>query len=213
MTAPVRSEIQALAECEAIIERGLATFVEVGEALLRIRDARLYRDSHGTFEDYCRERWGFSRQTGYDLMTAAETAGLVQEVGQTPTREQARELAPLRKEPEALREAWSDAVERHGSAPTAKQVREVVRREDDSPELTEPEPAARPEPPWAQRMNRLAEALLYVASHGDAPDIPGRCKQALEVVHDVWTDLERMSLRPSRETGGSDGSGRVTSDG
>jgi hypothetical protein len=39
----VKPEIQALglAHCEAIIERGLATFIEVGEALARIRDEKL----------------------------------------------------------------------------------------------------------------------------------------------------------------------------
>ena len=60
MTAPV--PYGALTECEAVIERGLRTFVEVGEALLRIRDERLYRETHGTFEDYCRERWAMRRE-------------------------------------------------------------------------------------------------------------------------------------------------------
>lgn len=126
-----------LAECEAVIERGLGTFVEVGEALLRIRDERLYRASHGTFEDYCRERWGFSRQTGYDLMQTAQVASVVQEVGQ-PTRETARELAPLRDEPKAMREAWTEAVEQHGPAPTAAQVREVVAQREPPADPAEP---------------------------------------------------------------------------
>lgn len=39
LTVPERDE---LARCEEIIERGLATFVEVGTALLRVRDGRLY---------------------------------------------------------------------------------------------------------------------------------------------------------------------------
>ena len=30
-----------LTECEAIIERGLASFLEMGQALLRIRDGRM----------------------------------------------------------------------------------------------------------------------------------------------------------------------------
>ena len=50
-------EICTLAECEDVINRGLATFVEVGNALLRIRDERLYRAEFGTFEAYCRQRW------------------------------------------------------------------------------------------------------------------------------------------------------------
>lgn len=43
-------ESRALAAHEATIERGLKTFVEVGGALLAIRNARLYRATHATFE-------------------------------------------------------------------------------------------------------------------------------------------------------------------
>lgn len=141
MTAlPVPSR---LFELEDVIERGLATFVEVGQALIEIQTDRLYRETHDTFEFYCRDRWGFSRQTGYDLMQTARVVELVQEVGQdapAPTRETARKLAPLRQEPEALREAWTTAVDKHGPTPTAAQVREVV---DDAcgRTLAEPEPA------------------------------------------------------------------------
>jgi hypothetical protein len=41
------------ASAEAVIERGLTTFVEVGEALLAIRDGRLYRQAgYKTWEQY-----------------------------------------------------------------------------------------------------------------------------------------------------------------
>ena len=46
-------QVRRLAELELVIERGLKTFVEVGAALLGIRDGRLYRETHATFEDYC----------------------------------------------------------------------------------------------------------------------------------------------------------------
>ena len=39
------SERSALEACEGILERGLGTFFEVGNALLTICDSRLYRDS------------------------------------------------------------------------------------------------------------------------------------------------------------------------
>ena len=51
-----------LAECEAVIERGQQTFIEVGQALMEIRDSRLYRETHATFEAYCNERWGWTRR-------------------------------------------------------------------------------------------------------------------------------------------------------
>ncbi len=61
---------------EAIIEKGLNTFVDVGNALAEIRDGKLYRDTHGTFEDYCQERWGISLPRAYQFIEAAETVGL-----------------------------------------------------------------------------------------------------------------------------------------
>lgn len=122
-------ERQRLAACEAVIERGLGTFVEVGEALLTIREARLYRETHKTFEEYCRERWGFNDSRARQLIGAAETVTTVTVQGLPAPRNEAvaRELAPLRQEPEKLREKWSETVEKHGAEPTAKQVRVVVQ--------------------------------------------------------------------------------------
>ena len=62
------------------------------------------RESHGTFEDYCRERWGFSRQRAHQLVEAASVSRILD----TPPLNagQAVELAPLRDEPEQLAEAW-----------------------------------------------------------------------------------------------------------
>lgn len=80
----------------------IATFVEVGEALLRIRDGRLYRDSYATFEDYCRDRWGFGERRGRQLIEAAEVGTIVP----VKNEGQARELAPLRDDPNAMREPY-----------------------------------------------------------------------------------------------------------
>ncbi|HEY8768741.1 MAG TPA: DNA N-6-adenine-methyltransferase [Dehalococcoidia bacterium] len=115
-------EAERLEELEAVVARGRRVFVEVGAALLEIRDSRLYRQDYGTFEDYCRQRWDFSRFTAYDLIKTSEAALLVEEV-QQPTREQARELAPLRSEPEVMREVYREAVETYGPEPTAQEIR------------------------------------------------------------------------------------------
>ena len=67
--------LDSLPHYEAVIERGLKTFCEVGEALLAIRDGRLYRQDYSTFEDYCISRWGLARSRAYQLMDAAEVVG------------------------------------------------------------------------------------------------------------------------------------------
>ena len=65
-------------ELETIIETGLKTFVDVGNALAEIRDRKLYRDGYKTFEDYCRDRWEFSKQRAYQLMNAAGVIGVLE---------------------------------------------------------------------------------------------------------------------------------------
>ena len=61
LTALTKTEQSTLAECEARIQRGWTTFVEVGTALAQIRDQRLYRQSHTNFKAYCAERWQYDR--------------------------------------------------------------------------------------------------------------------------------------------------------
>ena len=60
-------------QLEKIIEKGMTHFVEVGTALMIIRDEKLYRNIFPTFEEYCKERWGFSRPRAYQLIGAAKT--------------------------------------------------------------------------------------------------------------------------------------------
>jgi hypothetical protein len=106
-----------LKRCEAIIERNLKTFIDVGNALLEIRDNRLYRDTHKTFEAYCHERWGWKRNYVNKQIQAAEVAQnlgtIVPKSSQgfdfKPTSEsQLRPLANLK--PAAQRQIWTQAV-------------------------------------------------------------------------------------------------------
>ena len=46
-------ESHELERCEVVIKQGLQTFIEVGQALMTIKEKRLYRISFKTFEDYC----------------------------------------------------------------------------------------------------------------------------------------------------------------
>lgn len=130
--------VQRLTACEEVIGRGLQTFVEVGNALLTIRDDRLYRESHDAFEDYCRERWGFSRQRAQQLTSAAQAVTTI--VGTdlpAPVNEgQARELARV---PEDKRsEVWRETVARTEGRPTAKAIRETYEATAQGSETSPP---------------------------------------------------------------------------
>lgn len=78
-------EAERLDNLETVISSGMRSFVEVGTALAVIRDDRLYRASHRTFEAYVADKWGWSRANAQNYITAAEVQDNVQPVVQLPT--------------------------------------------------------------------------------------------------------------------------------
>lgn len=123
---------RSLMELEIVIEQGRASFLAVGQALLEIRDERKYRDSGYTrFEDYCRERWGWSERHANRQIDATKTIDTL--YGDEPgprgpvpaTEKQARVLASI-PEPVHRAEVWDRAVEEHGPQPTARQITETA---------------------------------------------------------------------------------------
>lgn len=92
-------ERRRLAELEDVIDKGKQTFLEVGDALLEIRDSRLYRATHHTFEAYCQERHGWSASRGRQLIAAARTVTDVTAAGLPAprTEAEARRLARQRR--------------------------------------------------------------------------------------------------------------------
>lgn len=117
-----------LQQLEAVIERGLQGFVEAGKALTAIRDGKLYRQEHDTFEDYCNNRWKLGRSRAYQLMSASEvvqslaTSTNVDKLPQTEA--QARPLTELPTEQQP--QAWS-AAQALSEKPTLEQVKRSVR--------------------------------------------------------------------------------------
>lgn len=133
-TALTQTEAQKLAQYETVIERGIATFVEVGIALLAVREERLWR-SYGTFENYCNQRWGWTARRARQLTDSASVIQNIQLGTIVPnaklqlpaTESQARPLTALRDQPELQREVWREAVETApGGKVTAAYVQAVV---------------------------------------------------------------------------------------
>lgn len=60
---------------ENILEHHFSTFKQAGEALLAIRDQRLYRENHVSFDIYCRARWDMSKTQANRLISAAQVVG------------------------------------------------------------------------------------------------------------------------------------------
>ncbi|MCC5653204.1 hypothetical protein LC609_26070 [Nostoc sp. XA013] len=118
-------------------------FFEAGKALMELRDRRLYRSTHHTFENYCRDRFGHSRQKSNYLIAAADvyenlTTICCQNSGIDdlttnssqilPTSEgQVRPMTKL--EPQEQWEVWQTAVEvAGGKVPSGRVVKDVIER-------------------------------------------------------------------------------------
>lgn len=123
------SEADALRANEDKVSRGLATFVEVGTALAEIRDRRLYRATHGTFEDYCSGRWGMVASRARQLIGAAEVVAQIESVTNVTLANegQARAIAPVLKAegPERAAEVLRAASD--GGALTARSIADAAR--------------------------------------------------------------------------------------
>jgi hypothetical protein len=63
-----------LDELEAIVDKGKATFLEVGAALIEIHDSGLYKQRYDSWAEYLKERFGYSRQHAHRLMQAKRLA-------------------------------------------------------------------------------------------------------------------------------------------
>jgi hypothetical protein len=120
-------EAESFAKLEARVEAGLMNFIDVGNALSEIRDRKLYRATHpNSFEEYCRERWGFTDNYARRLIQSSEVVKSVP-IGTVRTESQARELS--RVEPARRQEVVEKASIATGGKITAAALREAARTE------------------------------------------------------------------------------------
>lgn len=138
------AEHNRLSALESIIRENFMAYVAVGNALLEIRESRLYRNDDGrTWEGYCRELWDMSFQYADRLISASKVIENLTPIGVQadgsidwelmPANEsQARELARL--EPEEQKQVWGQLIESKRIIPsqpplklTAKTVKNAVK--------------------------------------------------------------------------------------
>lgn len=139
---------------ENVIERGAQ---QIGAALRDIRDERLYRETHSTFEAYCQERWDIGRNYANRQIQTAEVAALVPN-GTNIREAHARELAPMRDDPDRMRAVWDAALEATDGNPTAAAIREARNPQT-------PEPAVSGEAP-------AGSGQASEGGSGDAAEVP-----------------------------------------
>ena len=81
-TALSQRDAQDFLNLEKIVESGIAKYLEVGRALMEIKQRELYKAAAETWEIYLQERWGISRQHGHRLIKAVELDQVIS--GMTP---------------------------------------------------------------------------------------------------------------------------------
>lgn len=110
-------------------------FYEAGASLRELRNKRLYRSTHRSFEEYCCSRFGFTRQSAnYLIASAGVFENLTTNGCQIlPTSErQVRHLTKL--EPTVQPKAWQEAIDlANGNVPSSKIVKGIVERMKEKP--------------------------------------------------------------------------------
>jgi DNA repair exonuclease SbcCD ATPase subunit len=108
---------------------GIQQLSQIGDASLKVlRDKRLYRSTHATFEEYCQERFGFKGNYAHKRVAFAEVLdALCTRVHKLPATEgQARSLSKLPTS-DLQAEAWENAQTATGKdQPSASAVSQSV---------------------------------------------------------------------------------------
>jgi len=172
-----RRELQSL---EEIIQRSLNTLIESGSALLSIRDKKLWRESHKSFEAYVRDKWGFEKNYANKIIASSETVkklGTI--VPKTPkaleitTEGQLRELTGVPSESlaavvkEAAKIAGDDVITAKDIRQAKEQVLTANPKADPKPEPND-EPEQEDAPTYAQTQDHWQ----------DVDDEPSKPEQA-----------------------------------
>jgi hypothetical protein len=191
-------ETEILEYCEHVIAEGIQTFVEVGRALLVIRDGQLYRQTHATFEAYCRERWDLSRTYAYQLIAASEVVDHVAAVSDVVPANEAQVRPLVSLPPEQRVEVWQEAVD---TAPpsgiTAAHVKRVVTQIKGQPNAPKPH-TPDPRRPARQEVQEGLVWGLREISDEDAWRVLGGLWGALNDLAPKYTSLRGMLNRAER---------------
>lgn len=189
-----------LLQLECDIEVGLRAYERAGTALGEIRDDGLWRGEYDTFADYCERRWEMRLSRAYQMMEAARIARLLSTNGGKPpaNERQARALAPLKDDPEALTEVWSELQGEHDGHLTAVIVQKAVHlRTTQARSASEPDSEPRP----ARRPHRGEHRLLLGAA--EPGDVEAASYDALITRAPVDADMLVAVAMHSLKVGGS----------
>jgi hypothetical protein len=203
-----------LATCEAALDNLRVAFWAAGKALQVVRDARLYRDTHATFEDYLQQRWDMSRAQAYRLIEAWPLAERLSPIGDKINESQVRELLPLasRHGQDAAVTVYRTIAEAGGGQVTAAllhgavsilpddhfdpaEAAEQIRAYLAGTYTTVPPPARSPVEAFTSDAARMLQVLRRVTARGTLTaavrDDPEAVKRVIADMRKVLDEMER----------------------
>lgn len=179
-------EMRERSQCEAIIRSGWNTFLEVGQALSRIRQKRLYRDQYRTFEEYCRQKWDFSKTHANRLIEAATVDNILAPIG-VKVKKESHVRALVWLSPQQIIATWQKAQQLAGDGEvTARLIRQAAQGFKD--DCTSDFPAAPSKKPGLNRALLKSTCKLI-----DRAEKAAR-KQDTQAVLDALADLRQRLL-------------------
>jgi hypothetical protein len=193
MSDIVAMTLEELQGCEVVIKRGKQAFIEVGEALREIKERKGYKLNYRTFEEYCKQRWGFTANYARRQIKSSETVKLLQKSGapghENLTEKQLRPITTLPPEQQVAFVETHDITEM-----SAKDIARAVK-----------EPLADNEP--KETINFIEDPFGEGVSIQEAPCVPKTVEEELESVtspeelsnealiklcHDLMVELDQV---------------------
>ncbi len=56
-----------LEELQQVIDENIEGFLKVGAALYEIKKTKIYKETHGTFKEFCRDQWDMSKRNNVEI--------------------------------------------------------------------------------------------------------------------------------------------------
>ena len=172
---------------EEIIKHGWTTFLDVGRALMKIRNDRLYKAAIcNTFEEYCRKHLEYTRSTVNRQIWAAQVNEYLKPTGYQPANErQVRCLNGL--QPEQIQEIWKDAktIASSGNITTS-----IIRKAASKYKETQPKPSESEKVTEATPIESLIEQAVEAAEVNDVPKVLKLLEKLRKLIakSDIGTD-------------------------
>lgn len=193
MTATATATIEipklTLAQLKAIVSRNLSATIDAGRALKEIKDRELWKEEAESFQQFCVDNWGVSKQRAYQLMDCVQIVDALPPDQSTAVDSEraARELkkVPAENRTEVVKKAQAAGpVTGPAISKAAKEVSAPKMFDRTGFEIPQPSPASTT---WlrAGEVQEMLTALSKIKGRVERACSPGNPKDADPVYTEI----------------------------